>query len=233
MKVYLSRSVACLFVLLSFNAKKGFTIMRIFILSAVLFFVAGAAQAATMNVVGGQLIGASGVDVGGSLYDVQFLDGTCIALYNGCDEVSDFTFQTFQDSVFASQALEAQVFQTGIFDTDPYLTNGCSSNSQGDCIVYTPFNLDPDGFFGPEVQMMYFRNVSDTPVGVVQSDFSPTTMAYISYGEPQSDFATFPSETYAVWSTAGSVSAVPIPAAAWLFGSALLALFTISRRRTA
>ena len=30
-----------------------------------------------------------------------------------------------------------------------------------------------------------------------------------------------------------SLSAVPIPAAAWLFGSALLALFTISRRRTA
>jgi hypothetical protein len=30
-----------------------------------------------------------------------------------------------------------------------------------------------------------------------------------------------------------SLSVVPIPAAAWLFGSALLALFTISRRRTA
>ena len=30
-----------------------------------------------------------------------------------------------------------------------------------------------------------------------------------------------------------SLSVVPIPAAAWLFGSALLALFAISRRRTA
>jgi hypothetical protein len=30
-----------------------------------------------------------------------------------------------------------------------------------------------------------------------------------------------------------SLRVVPIPAAAWLFGSALLALFTISRRRTA
>jgi hypothetical protein len=34
------------------------------------------AHAATLNVVDGQLMGAFGVDVGGSLYDVEFLDGT-------------------------------------------------------------------------------------------------------------------------------------------------------------
>ena len=47
------------------------------------------AYAATLNVVDGQLMGASNVSVDGSLYDVQFLDGSCIDLYNGCDEVSD------------------------------------------------------------------------------------------------------------------------------------------------
>ena len=68
--------------------------MRKLILEAVLILMASGAQAATLNVLGGQLMGASGVDVGGSLYDVQFLDGTCIDLYSGCDDVSDFTFQT-------------------------------------------------------------------------------------------------------------------------------------------
>ena len=123
------------------NQGKGFTIMKMFILSAVLFFVAGAAQAATLNAVGGQLMGASGVDVGVSLYDVQFLDGTCISLYNGCDQVSDFTFQTSQDSVLASQALEAQVFQSGTFDEFPDLTNGCGASVTGSCLVFTPHGL--------------------------------------------------------------------------------------------
>jgi hypothetical protein len=52
-------------------------------------------------------MGASDVLVDGSLYDVQFLDGTCIDLYDGCDEVSDFTFQTSASAVLASQALPA------------------------------------------------------------------------------------------------------------------------------
>ena len=104
------------------NQGKGFSIMKMFILSAVLFFVAGAAQAATLNAVGGQLMGASNVLVDGNLYDVQFLGGTCIALYNGCDAVSDFTFQTSAAAGLASQALLDQVFIDGgggSFDTDP------------------------------------------------------------------------------------------------------------------
>jgi hypothetical protein len=36
-----------------------------------------------LNVVGGQLLGASNVDVGGNLFNVQFLDGTCIDLFDG------------------------------------------------------------------------------------------------------------------------------------------------------
>jgi hypothetical protein len=38
-------------------------------LAVVLILMASGAQAATLNVVGGQLHGAFGVDVGGTLYD--------------------------------------------------------------------------------------------------------------------------------------------------------------------
>ena len=42
----------------------------------------------------GQLVGAFNVDVEGTFYDVRFVDGTCIDLYEGCDEVGDFPFPT-------------------------------------------------------------------------------------------------------------------------------------------
>ena len=114
--------------------------MRKFFLAAVLVLVAGGAQAVTLNVVGGQLMGASGVLVDGGLYDVQFLDGTCIDLYNGCDYVSDFTFQTEASANLASQALLDQVFldgPSGNFDSVPGLTNGC--NDTTNCVAYTPY----------------------------------------------------------------------------------------------
>jgi hypothetical protein len=107
----------------------------------VLLLASSSASAATLNVSGGQLLGASGVDVGGAFYNVEFLDGTCIDLYNGCDSLSDFTFQTIDDANLASQALLDQVFVdgTGLFDTDPALTFGC--NNSGSCRTRTSYGL--------------------------------------------------------------------------------------------
>jgi hypothetical protein len=107
----------------------------------VLLLASSSASAATLNVSGGQLLGASGVDVGGAFYNVEFLDGTCIALYNGCDSLSDFTFQTIADATLASQALLDQVFVDGtsLFDTDPALTFGCIHDNR--CQVLTPYIL--------------------------------------------------------------------------------------------
>ena len=118
--------------------------MRKFVLAVGLVLMASGAQAATLDVVGGQLNGAFGVNVDGSLYDVQFLDGTCIALYNGCDDVSDFTFQTSAAAILASQALLDQVFldgPLGNFDSIPGLTRGI--NHPGVGFITTPH----DAFF--------------------------------------------------------------------------------------
>ena len=50
-------------------------------------------DAATLIVNGnGILTGATGVNLNGTLYDVEFVDGTCEALFNGCDSFEDFTF---------------------------------------------------------------------------------------------------------------------------------------------
>jgi hypothetical protein len=72
--------------------------MRKLVLAVLLVLMASGAQAFMLDLVGGQLIGASDVLVDGSLYDVRFLDGSCITLYSRCDEASDFTFQTGVDN---------------------------------------------------------------------------------------------------------------------------------------
>jgi hypothetical protein len=100
------------------------------------------ARAATLNVVGGILYGASDVDVGGTLYDVMFVDGSCITLFSGCDDSTDFFFHTFAGAGAASQALLDQVFLDtvqGSFDTMPQSIAGCSSSVV--CSAWTPYSV--------------------------------------------------------------------------------------------
>jgi hypothetical protein len=106
--------------------------------------VAGSAQAATLNVVGGILYGASGVDVGGTLYDVEFVDGTCIDLFDGCDELADFAFTDTAAAQAASTALVGQVypeFSAVVGATVVYANiQGCEASVALECEAQTPFS---------------------------------------------------------------------------------------------
>lgn len=89
----------------------------------------------------GRLIGASNVEVSGSLYDVEFRLGDCRTLFDGCSE-SSFTFTSLAAANAASAALLEQVFldsAIGNFDSRPDLTNGCSSIFL--CAALTPYEL--------------------------------------------------------------------------------------------
>ena len=86
----------------------------------------------------GNLLGATDVNVNGSLYDVMFMDGTCIGLFGGCDGIDDFTFQTIENAVTASHALLDQVF-VGLYDEKPELTNGIEF---GTAWIATPYGID-------------------------------------------------------------------------------------------
>ena len=92
----------------------------------------------------GQLTGASGVNVGGTLYDVKFVDGTCIGIFNGCNSENDFFFQNAASAILAAQALLDEVFLDtilGNFDTSPFLTLGCElvASSKNVCRPSTPY----------------------------------------------------------------------------------------------
>ena len=97
------------------------------------------AKAATLTVdVGGQLIGATDLvvpDVG--VFDVFFLDGSCAALFFGCDNASqDFDFTSQPNALKAGLALLGLISGTS-FDTAPETTLGCTSTVL--CQTLIPF----------------------------------------------------------------------------------------------
>jgi hypothetical protein len=112
--------------------------------AALAIALASPAGAATLITNGnGKLTGATGVTVYGTSYDVEFVEGTCLSLFGGCDNASDFNFGP--EAEFAAQALFDQVFidgPAGQFDTNPGQVFGCS----GECSILIPW-LTVDGVF--------------------------------------------------------------------------------------
>lgn len=126
--------------------------------------VAAEAPAAVLLVNdGGELTGAEGVDVDGTLYDVTFVDSSCGAIFGSCDALTVFNFATLNDAAAAAQALIDQVFVNGVlgnFDDVPSLTAGCTGVSE--CNAHVPYVVD-----GALVRTAVARN---NPLGV-GSDF--------------------------------------------------------------
>ncbi len=123
------------------------------------------AGAATLVVdANGQLLGATEVDVSGTLYDVEFLDGTCASLYNGCG-LNDVPFPNASAALAAASQLRIQVFLGSVYDTEPELTNGCENTKR--CFLYAPFR---DGIF--DIGMTVFRNRSGSGDATYTTDLA-------------------------------------------------------------
>ena len=91
----------------------------------------------------GQLIGATGVEVNGTLWDVVFNDGdwdysSGEGLPASTKEEADLFSQALLDQVLVDSDL-------GLFDSDPEMTNGCENLNA--CIFLTPYLVEDSTTF--------------------------------------------------------------------------------------
>ena len=180
------------------------------------------ASAAVLQVSGGELVGALGVNVNGTLYNVEFVEGTCAALFSGCDQPSDFAFTTQAQADAASQALLDQVLidgPQGNFDTEPAMTFGCEPNTQASyCSPLTPFTLmvNSDGSFAGSSEIFNQPTVSGDTItfGFLPINFDTTSSPFLVY-------ARF------------SASALPEPTTVGLLGIGLAGFALRRRKRSA
>lgn len=160
------------------------------------------ASAATLLLDGaGKLIGADGVDVDGTLYDVRFSGGSCADVFDGCDSPNDFGWPDAPGTNTpdrgiarsAASALLAKVFIDGAlgnFDSDPSLTVGCDGTS--DCRVLVPYDIaDQPGEFrtfsvinaaeeaGDDVRLSRETVILFEESNLLQARFTPTEAAPI------------------------------------------------------
>ena len=180
-----------------------------------------AAEAATLTTSGSLITGATDIVVGSSTYDVSFGDGTCSGLFGGCDAQSDFPFGNVTDALAAMDALDTLFISSSVSVAEAF--NGCSGggfNISG-CLIYTPYKLNSGGV-DPSLdvaQIQFLENVTNI-VGMLSSTASVLdNTVNPNFGD---------NATYAVWTL---TAAVPVPASVWLFGSGLLGLIGIARRK--
>ncbi|MCG8491917.1 MAG: hypothetical protein MI743_09910 [Sneathiellales bacterium] len=173
-------------------------------------------HAAILTVAGGILTGAKDVDVGGTLYNVEFIDDTCSNIYSGCDEISDLDFADEASATLAAQALLSQVFIDslfGNFDSQPELINGCDDATGCNFNVTYGFNLFND-----------VRSIS-----AFNNDGSNTDST--GFGETGINYDVGQVEWLAYARFTPAISAIPLPAALPLYGAGILILGIWSRRK--
>lgn len=164
------------------------------------------ASAATLSATG-----ATNVDVGGTLYDVAFVDGSCQEIFGGCDATSDFTFDTRDDAEAAATSLMAVFQENAAFNDDPRLISGCESSQF--CLMLVPYGLsDIDVSFSA-----YTNNVLGGPADFVEDSELATFTDTRARGEM----------VYTVWTP---VSEVPVPASMPLLMVGVAGFWAIRRR---
>ena len=178
---------------------------------------------ATLIIDNGVLNGASGVQILGKLYDLSFIEtGSCITNFNGCNDPNEWYTDTTGGvspnawGNAAADALLEQVFidsPEGNFDSDLSVTAGWERGAH-DVIYYIPLTTTPSN---SHLTIAYVRNYS------------------LSSGvEDFTGLSNTPKTQHAGGSAAWAIftpTPVPIPSAAWLFGSALIGIAGIKLKK--
>jgi len=184
----------------------------------------GLAATVQLNVAGGQLLGARNVDVNGALYDVEFVDGTCVALFNGCTGASDFDFSTRTLAVAAATSLMNTVFldgPLGDFDSDYTLTAGIETNFFNRGWINIPYEFRPG--------LMRAGTIAFFNYGVLGGDDAVSTNSNTSI-KVADDTSNIDYFVFARF-TPSQLTPVPLPAGGFLLLAGLAGLGALRARR--
>ncbi|MEM7740110.1 MAG: hypothetical protein AAF225_04855 [Pseudomonadota bacterium] len=182
----------------------------LFLLFAFVYFFNGSAFAADIIKDGTTIIGIDGLVIGSTIYNVDFLDGTCLDLFDGCNDDDDFFFQEEDEAEDAAQSIVDI-----LAGQEPEDVSGCIFT--GNCQIRVYF--DPTG-----VTVDRFNAVIRDPnAGLVALVTRGGSDAGISYDTGA--LGSGINETTAVFEEVGQI---PLPAAGLLFVSA--ALMAMTRR---
>ena len=183
--------------------------------------IASHANAATLKLSNGVLNSATGVDVGGVMYNVFFGDATCNYVFNGCS-ASTFAFSNGKDAILAAQALLDQVFIDGpVFHFDSQTNNSYGCSNAVNC-----YSLIPYGKTGSLVNLAFALNnaVGDD---IAAKNFDPS--------QPTVDYSKIDNVQFAFFYLAPTPPAVPAvvpePGSLALMGLAFGALAYLRRRK--
>ncbi|MEM7101127.1 MAG: VPLPA-CTERM sorting domain-containing protein [Pseudomonadota bacterium] len=182
----------------------------IFVIIAILA-ISEHAAALTLTVESGKVTGATGVNINGTIYNLSLTaNGGCADLYFGCNNDSDFAPLTESDFAATQNAL-ASVLQSA-FDSG-FVANeiaGCSDMTN--CYIFTPTHA---------VEIS-----SRIALAGALLDVTGVTLQLLGYGFGENvNFSNFANTTWGIF----EVAAVPLPAAVWLFVSALGGLFGVRK----
>ena len=187
-----------------------------------------------LDVRNGILHGAQEIQVGNMLYDISFQEGTCIGLFDNCDDVNDFPFSTLAAAADANLALLDQVFvdgTAGLFDSIPSLTFGCE-NADNQCVVQTPIGSQvpslplgasaPNGTFAASTLFNHKTESRDTHTGFGQGVRGATTVS--PFNRP-----VITDGVFGIWSLSRT-NPVPIPGTLALIFVGLLGVGLLQQR---
>jgi hypothetical protein len=151
------------------------------------------------------------------IFDVRFVDGTCISLFTGCDNnVDDLTFRNSGTGGDATSSLLNFLGDTN----QPNSILGCESTT--DCFITIPININLAG-----------NNVSGSTLWLIAGLTNDLPITESSAAQRDQDLLFVANRTYAIFSLSdvGIPSEVPIPGALPFMISGLAGLGFMGRKK--